>query len=202
MNPDIGTLDIEITINPKKHQHPRGRRVSASKQPPAARIPRITRLMALAIKFQGMVDGGEVRDYADLARLGYVSRARITQIMNLLNLAPDIQEQLLFLDPAICSVRETHVRRLVAPDCWSDQREHWNQVFRHGRSKVLEHHPKRSASEQVFLAGRTTPSAHVAKENPATAQPGQRSRRRRASTPQPSSVASAAMGSSSRVPAC
>jgi hypothetical protein len=34
------------------------------------RIPRITRLMALAIKFQGMLDCGAVRDYADLARLG------------------------------------------------------------------------------------------------------------------------------------
>ena len=41
--------------------------------------------MALAIKFQDMVDRGEVRDYADLARLGYVTRARMTQIMNLLN---------------------------------------------------------------------------------------------------------------------
>jgi hypothetical protein len=41
------------------------------------RIPRITRLMALAIKFQDMVDRGEVRDYADIARLGYVTRARL-----------------------------------------------------------------------------------------------------------------------------
>ena len=40
-------------------------------------IPRITRLMALAIKVQGMIDRGEVRDYADLARLGHVSRARV-----------------------------------------------------------------------------------------------------------------------------
>jgi hypothetical protein len=64
------------------------------------RIPRIARLMALAIKFQDMVDRGEVDDYADLARLGYVTRARITQIMNLLNLAPDLQEQILFAGDA------------------------------------------------------------------------------------------------------
>jgi len=63
--------------------------------PPLPRIPRVTRLMALAIKFQDMVDRGEVRDYADLARLGHVTRARMSQIMNLLLLAPDIQEQLL-----------------------------------------------------------------------------------------------------------
>ncbi len=51
--------------------------------------------MALAIKIDDMVRHGELRDYADVARLGHVTRARITQIMNLLNLAPDIQEQIL-----------------------------------------------------------------------------------------------------------
>jgi hypothetical protein len=66
-------------------------------QPPAGNLPRITKLMALAIRFDTLVSRGEVQDYADLARLGYVTRARITQIMNLLNLAPDIQEALLFL---------------------------------------------------------------------------------------------------------
>ena len=56
-------------------------------------------LTALAIRFEGLVRRGDVRDYADLARLGCVTRARITQIMNLLHLAPDIQEALLFLPP-------------------------------------------------------------------------------------------------------
>ncbi len=61
----------------------------------AAAHSRITCLMALAIKFQDMVDRGEVKDYADLARVGFVTRARITQIMNLTLLAPQIQEALL-----------------------------------------------------------------------------------------------------------
>lgn len=39
------------------------------------------------------------RDHADLPRLGHVTRARVTQIMNLLNLAPDIQGAILFLLP-------------------------------------------------------------------------------------------------------
>ncbi len=63
----------------------------------AGRLPRIARLMALAIKFDGMIREGVVTDYADLARLGLVTRARMTQIMNLLNLSPDIQEEILFL---------------------------------------------------------------------------------------------------------
>ena len=54
------------------------------------RIPRLARLMALAIKFDILIQQDVVRDYADLARLGHVSRARMTQIMNLLHLAPEI----------------------------------------------------------------------------------------------------------------
>src|SRR3990172_10573520 len=89
-------LTVEVTLAPPRRWRdkriPPNKPVSSDK---AARIPRITRLMALAIKFQNMVDRSEVRDYADLARLGHVSRARITQITNLLHLAPDIQEQLI-----------------------------------------------------------------------------------------------------------
>lgn len=129
MSTETSTLDIEITINPKKHQHPR--RSRHSEAPAAPRIPRITRLMALAIKFQDMVDRGEVHDYADLARLGYVSRARITQIMNLLNLAPDIQEQLLDLGSphgrhgAPC---ERHIRQVTRAIEWPEQHRIWQRV--------------------------------------------------------------------------
>jgi hypothetical protein len=81
--------------------------------------------MALAIKFQDMVDRGEVRDYADLARLGYVSRARVTQVMNLLNLAPDIQEEILFLSIACGgsnTLNEPMLRRVSSLPVWPNQR--------------------------------------------------------------------------------
>ena len=94
----------------------------------AGKLPRVSRLMALAIKFQGMLDRGEVRDYADLARLGYVTRARMTQIMNLLNLAPDIQEAILHM-PATTQGRDTiserGVRSLTAIVSWPRQRKAW-----------------------------------------------------------------------------
>src|SRR5215211_7835889 len=64
---------------------------------PPGRIPRVTRLLALAHRFDGLIREGVVGDYAELARLGHVSRARISQIMNLLLLAPDVQEAVLFL---------------------------------------------------------------------------------------------------------
>ena len=99
---------------------------AAAPTPP--RIPRMTRLMALAIKFQDMIDRGEVKDYADLARLGHVSRARITQIMNLLNLAPEIQAQILSASQeawnAPC-ISEQSLRRLTGLVAWSAQRAVW-----------------------------------------------------------------------------
>lgn len=62
---------------------------------PPQRIPRVARLMALAIRLDGSIREGTVKDYADLARLGGVMRARVTQVMNLLHLAPDLQEALM-----------------------------------------------------------------------------------------------------------
>ena len=90
--------------------------------PPVPRIPRVARLMALAIKFQDMVDRGEVRDYADLARLGRVTRARMSQVMNLLLLAPEIQEGLLLPSPGCLPPTERQLRSVARHVLWSIQR--------------------------------------------------------------------------------
>jgi hypothetical protein len=87
--------------------------------------------MALAIKFQDMVDRGEVRDYAELARVGYVTRARLTQIMNLLLLAPDIQEAILDSSTAWCgksTITERDLRCVSQIFNWSDQRRRLNGI--------------------------------------------------------------------------
>jgi hypothetical protein len=89
----------------------------------------MTRLMALAIKCQDMVERGEIRDNAELARLGYVTRARITQIMNLLLLAPDLQEALLFMDLARTRPwSERCIRPVVALPLWAEQRAAFHSI--------------------------------------------------------------------------
>jgi hypothetical protein len=122
----MSTVDVEIIIQPKGRGKPR--RDTRTAKAAAPRIARIARLMALAIKFQDLVDRGEVRDYADLARLGYVSRARLTQIMNLLLLAPDIQEEILGLNSLgdeKTTIVERHVRSLAKVVAWDQQRREW-----------------------------------------------------------------------------
>ena len=88
--------------------------------------------MALAIKFQGMVNRLEVCDYADLARLGYVTRARITQIMNLLLLAPEIQADILSWAAHTEDSRqlaEHEVRKIAHIPEWEPQRKLWRDLL-------------------------------------------------------------------------
>jgi hypothetical protein len=94
----------------------------------AERVPRVARLMALALKFEQMIRQAVVPDYAVLAAVGRVSRARVSQIMNLLNLAPDIQEQILFLGREAadrCGICEQAIRRMSALLLWNEQRTYW-----------------------------------------------------------------------------
>jgi hypothetical protein len=95
------------------------------------RVPRAARLLALAMRFEGLLRSGEVKDYADLARLAGVTRARMTQIMNLLLLAPDIQEAILDLPRTLAgrdAVTERLLRQIVVQPEWARQRALWRQV--------------------------------------------------------------------------
>jgi hypothetical protein len=110
------------------------------------RVPRLARLMALALRLEGLLRSGALVNQAELARLGQVSRARISQIMNLLHLAPDIQEQLLFL-PLLHHGREPLHLADLQPLCrtwqWPRQRKRWQALL--GRtSSHAESYPERA----------------------------------------------------------
>jgi hypothetical protein len=93
------------------------------KPPPATGgWPRVTKLLALAVRFEELLRQGTAKDYADLARLGGVSRARLTQIMNLRNLAPRLQERILNLEPDQReTVNERAIRRIGSLMDWREQ---------------------------------------------------------------------------------
>ena len=91
-------------------------------------IPRIARLMALTIRLDGLLRAEAFQDYAELARLGRVTRARMSQITKLLNLAPDIQEQILFL-PNIPGLNERNLRPIVNKIRWDQQRRMFQKIL-------------------------------------------------------------------------
>ena len=93
--------------------------------PSRGRLPRITQVLALAIHLESMIQSGEAKDYADLARLYCLCRERVSQIVRLNYLAPDIQIELLYL-PAVPGGRypisETAARRIASILSWAKQR--------------------------------------------------------------------------------
>jgi len=99
----------------------------------AGRVPRVARLMALAIRFDRLLRDGVVASQSDLARLAHVTQPRMTQIMNLLHLAPDIQEEILFL-PAVDEgrdpVTERELRVAAQQFDWREQRRLWRGISR------------------------------------------------------------------------
>jgi hypothetical protein len=102
-----------------------------SEDAPFGRLHRVSRLMALAIKLESLLQQQTLRDYSAIAALGGISKARVTQIMNLLNLAPDIQEQLLFLPPTTRrrdKIGERQLRAIAKVVDWSEQRRLFHTV--------------------------------------------------------------------------
>ena len=85
----------------------------AAPEVPAGRLPRIARLMALALRSQELLQAGAFKNYAELARLGHVSRTRVSQIMRLTLLSPAIQEALLFLPRTLSGRDPLHLRQLL-----------------------------------------------------------------------------------------
>jgi hypothetical protein len=126
------SVDFQFSIKQRgrgaKKQIVEGAAQSDESKPALERIPRIARYMALAIHFEDLIRRGIVTVYADLARLGHVTRARVTQIMNLRLLAPEIQEAFLFGEKK-CDHRipiQLKSLRVLATICsWRTQRQLW-----------------------------------------------------------------------------
>ncbi len=130
---DESKLEVRFTLAPRRVSRGSQQGANQQRDQPTSpgRTPRVSRLLALAIRFQDMLARGEVQDFADMARLGYVTRARITQIMDLTLLAPDIQEEILFLPRTTAGrdpLKEKAVRAIAAVPHWHRQRKMWVSI--------------------------------------------------------------------------
>src|SRR5205814_9029002 len=99
---------------------------------PPGRVPRLARFLALALRLEAQLRRGVLKDCAEVARLGHVTRARVSQILTLVHLAPDIQEAILFLprtqrgrDPVILS----DVIPIAMELDWKRQRRAWRRLM-------------------------------------------------------------------------
>src|SRR5207244_13547904 len=95
------------------------------------RVRRVARVMGLALRLDAPLRQGLVRDCGEVARLGHVTRARVSQILSLVHLAPDIQEAILFL-PRTQRGRDSVILSEVLPIAmeldWKRQRRAWRRL--------------------------------------------------------------------------
>jgi hypothetical protein len=133
MNVSQSGLEVRVSLRPTVRVINRSAKETSAVAPvrKSGRFPRVAQVLALALQFQEMIDTGEARGYADLARLGCVTRERISQIMILTWLAPDIQQAILMLPPTpggrfpICEDMLHPIARLPL---WEEQRERWRKL--------------------------------------------------------------------------
>jgi hypothetical protein len=134
------TMTIEVPVSfapPGRGGHQQQRSSAASASLPLGRVPRVARLMALALRLDELVRSGQVGSYSALASLGHVTRARICQILNLVHLAPDIQEALLFLPPTPRgrdAIILADLQPIAAAFDWRKQRRLWRKLLPNGAS--------------------------------------------------------------------
>ncbi len=124
------TVEIHFRLH-STGRLPGGSGPSDAQRPGNGRLPRVTQVMALAVQFQDMIQRGEARDYADLARLGCLTRERMSQIMELVWLAPDIQQEILEFPPTGAPhspISEVAVRKIADHLSWAEQRVHWRKL--------------------------------------------------------------------------
>ena len=129
------TMTIEVPVSfqrlaPDGHQK-RDCGVESARLP-AGRVPRVARLMALSLRLDELVRTGQVASYSALASLGQVTRARISQIVSLLHLAPDLQEAILFLPPTLRgrdAIILADLMPIAACMDWRKQRRLWRRLL-------------------------------------------------------------------------
>jgi len=133
---DIGDGCVEEHVLTFEYKIPRrrGRALPACRLRSASdtltRPPRLARLVALAHKLEAQVRSGRVKDFKELARLAQVTPARIGQIVILAQLAPVIQERILFL-PSEHDVPlpERELRAIAREPRWDRQQELFERLL-------------------------------------------------------------------------
>jgi hypothetical protein len=127
----IFTLECRVQFNRRGRGSRKRGPSSGESAALSGRVPWVSRLMALAIRMEELIRSRNVTDYAELARLGHVSRARLSQIMTLNCLAPDMQEEILYLPRTIQGrdpIQLQHLLPIAAVSDWRRQRARWKTL--------------------------------------------------------------------------
>lgn len=113
---------------------------------PVRRPARVARMLALAHHIRWAIERGDVPDASTVARRLGLTRARVSQLLDLCLLAPDIQEAILALEAVDGAepIPERALRDVGRAGGWAEQRRRWNvESSEPCTSSLREHHPQR-----------------------------------------------------------
>ncbi len=125
-----GTTVLELSVVREQSRRVRLREdIPERKQ---SRPLRAARMLAMAHEIERLIAEGAFADRADAARKLGFTRARISQLLDLTLLAPDLQERLLTMETKEGSdpITEHGLRAVVAQASWQEQRRCWSTTER------------------------------------------------------------------------
>ncbi|MEL6110837.1 MAG: hypothetical protein AAFU85_32935 [Planctomycetota bacterium] len=126
--------DVTVSFGrpPKRTRKPMEHGAKREPEPRPPRVPHVKRLMALAIRLEDLLDNGLVGNQSEIARAAGISTARVSQIVNLNRLAPDIQQTILELEPTTEKTDpflERQVREIATHINWVRQRKRFKNLM-------------------------------------------------------------------------
>ncbi|MDP8266845.1 MAG: hypothetical protein P9M07_07890, partial [Candidatus Aceula meridiana] len=94
-----------------------------------AKLPALKQLLLLVHQIHGFVDSGKAANFKEISEWTGLSHSRICQIMNFLNLCPEIQEDILFGDnDAIHKIPEYKTRPICKESDQEIQQKMWQKI--------------------------------------------------------------------------
>ena len=135
-NGNIGTLTRRVPANQvvSAVPPPRGK----PKPPKVPRTPRVVEFLRKALEWQALLESGEAKNQADIARREGISRVRVTQVMVMLRLSPEIQQHVLSMPDTIHrqAISERALRPIAQMEDITEQRARFQALIgqSYGRS--------------------------------------------------------------------
>jgi len=129
INGNIGALTRRVaTARVVSAAPPRRGKLKPPKEP---KTPRVVEFLRKAIEWKALLESGQIATQADIACQEGITRARVTQVMGMLRLAPEIRENILSIPNTIprLPVTERVLRPIATITDYHDQIREFHKLL-------------------------------------------------------------------------
>ncbi len=117
-------FEFKVALKELKHQRPKRKEAEIRKE------PRLRHTLILAYHIQDIISGNKAKDFTQIAKWLNMTKARLSQIMNFVNLAPCIQEEILLSkNNKIQELTEYKIHAITIESDWEKQKKLWKELI-------------------------------------------------------------------------